>query len=73
MRDVFFLIRSRLFRAAAIKAWDTLCRSVAWCLPRRLVMWAYFRVVAEATTGEHSNTEVPALTAMDAIKCWDID
>jgi hypothetical protein len=44
---------------------------LAWRLPKRLVHWAFIRVVAHATTGKHSNTIVPELTAMDAIARWE--
>jgi hypothetical protein len=50
---------------------DALVRWFAWHLPRRLVMWCYFRVGAHATTGEYANTVVPDLTMMDAIKRWN--
>jgi hypothetical protein len=53
------------------RQWDALVRWVAWRLPRRLVMWCYFRVGAHATTGRYGNTIVPELTMMDAIKRWD--
>lgn len=43
---------------------------IAWHLPRTLVMWAAVRLMAWATTGEYSNTVVPDLTAMDALKRW---
>lgn len=43
---------------------------VAWRLPRRLVYWCAIRVGAHATQGPYSDQEVPALTAMDAIKRW---
>lgn len=42
-------------------------RRIAWILPKRLVMWAYIRVVAHATTNEYGRTIVPELTAMDAL------
>ena len=46
---------------------------VAWHLPRRLVMWSYYRVGAHATTGRYDNTDVTSLTMMDAIERWPID
>lgn len=36
-------------------------------LPKKLVMRAYFRVLAHATTGKYGTTIVPDITAMDAI------
>ena len=44
---------------------------IAWRLPKPLVMWAYMRVAAHATTGEYGSTTVPELSMMDAIKRWD--
>ena len=44
--------------------------AVAWKLPRWLVKWAAIRLMANATTGEHSSQVVPDLTAMDALKRW---
>ncbi len=43
---------------------------LVWKLPRRLVMWCFIRVVANATTGQYSNQIVPELTAMDALDRW---
>lgn len=39
-------------------------------LPRRLVYWSAVRVLANATSGKYSNTEVPALTGMEALMRW---
>lgn len=44
---------------------------IAWNLPRKLVLWAAVRLIAHATTGKYGNTEVPLLTAMEALKRWD--
>ena len=49
------------------KIWMWLVR----LLPKTLVMWCYVRVAAHATTGEYSNTVVPELTMMDALKRWN--
>ena len=43
---------------------------LVWQLPRRLVYWCAIRLVAHATTGDYSNTVVPDLSAMDAIRRW---
>lgn len=51
---------------------DAAIRWVVWRLPRRVVMWAAYRVIANATTGPWRNQEVPALTAMDAIERWGV-
>lgn len=49
---------------------DSLIRKIVWRLPKRLVMWSYIRVAAYATTGEYSDTVVPELSMMDALKRW---
>lgn len=50
---------------------EKLQRKIVWVLPRSIVMWAYIRVVAHATTGKYGNQIVPDLKAMDALKRWD--
>lgn len=49
---------------------DDLMKRLAWLMPRRLVYWCAIRLMANATTGEHSSQVVPDLTAMDALKRW---
>ncbi|MDE4602474.1 hypothetical protein LOF12_14120 [Sinorhizobium meliloti] len=49
---------------------DKIAMHIAWRLPRRLVEWCAIRLIANATTGEHSSQVVPELTAMDALKRW---
>jgi len=44
---------------------------VSYRTPKRFVMWCAIRVINNACTGEHSNQEVPALTAMEALQRWD--
>jgi hypothetical protein len=43
---------------------------VAFRLPRKLVLHATLRLIANACTGEYANTIVPKLTAMDACERW---
>ncbi len=43
---------------------------LAWLLPRRLVYWASIRLISAATVNQYSNTVVPDLSALDAIKRW---
>jgi hypothetical protein len=50
---------------------DKVLRWIVWRMPRRMVMWAYVRVVAHATTGRHGDQIVPELLAMDALRRWD--
>lgn len=42
-------------------------------VPRKLVYWCFFRVVAHATTGKYETQNVPELTVMDAIDRWGHD
>jgi len=49
---------------------DEILQTIAWSLPRRLVMWCAVRLIAHATTGKHSGTVVPKLSAMEALKRW---
>ncbi len=46
-------------------------RKIVWLMPRKLVMWAFIRVVSHATTGKWSNQVVPELGAMEALERWD--
>ena len=50
---------------------ERLLRKIVWMLPHRVVMWAFIRVVAHATTGKWGDQIVPELTAMNALKRWD--
>ena len=43
---------------------------IVWRLPNRMVYWCAIRLMAKATQGEYGNTEVPGLTAMDALERW---
>ena len=44
--------------------------ALAWRLPRWLVYWASVRLGAAATVGRYSETEVPALTMLEALDRW---
>lgn len=44
---------------------------LAWLMPKRLVLWASIRLIANATTGEYSSQIVPDLTCMDALDRWE--
>ena len=46
---------------------EKVVRWIAWHLPKRVAMWAYYRILAYSTTGKYGKTIVPELTAMDAI------
>ncbi len=44
---------------------------IAWHLPKSIVKWAYYRVLAHATTGKYSTQEVPLLTWQQAADRWE--
>jgi hypothetical protein len=43
---------------------------VAWRLPKEVVKWCFFRVGANATTGEYGKTDPSSMLFMDAAKRW---
>jgi len=56
-----------MFRRAS----DSICRAVAWRLPKRLVYWCSIRLMASASTGHYRKTVVPKLTAVEALQRWE--
>lgn len=57
-----------LYRGSIVTtAWQDL----AHLIPRKLAYFAAVRVIAEATTGKWSNTNVVDLPAMEAVRRWD--
>jgi hypothetical protein len=52
---------------------EQLIRKIAWALPHEVVKWAFYRVLANATTGKYENQVVPELTWQDAIDRWEND
>jgi len=50
---------------------ERLAKWIAWKLPREVVKWAYYRVLANATQGKWANQEVPTLTWQDASDRWE--
>lgn len=54
----------------AIKEW--LAIKIAWMLPRRIAMWAYYRVAAHATQGKWSDECPNDVDIMTAIGRWDV-
>lgn len=44
---------------------------IVWLLPRVVVRWAFFRVMAHATTGKYGSTVAGDLKAFDAIDRWE--
>ena len=45
---------------------------LAWKMPRKLTYWCAIRVAAHATQGQWSSQIVPDLTALEALKRWDM-
>jgi hypothetical protein len=50
---------------------EKLCKKIAWILPRSIVKWCYFRVLAHATQGKWSKQVVPDLTWQQAADRWE--
>lgn len=48
-------------------------QKIAWLLPKSVVMWAYLRVGAHATTGKYGSVIVPEVSMMDALDRWSND
>jgi hypothetical protein len=55
------------FRELKHNSPNGIARKIAWRLPRRVVMWCFYRVLAEATTGKYGKTNVADLVALDAV------
>lgn len=51
---------------------DRFFRWLSKRVPRRLAYFCAIRVMANATMGQYGNQVVPKLTAMDALKRWEI-
>lgn len=52
---------------------DKILNWIAWKLPCKIVYFAAIRLMAHATMGKYSNTIVPNISGMDAIKRWEDD
>jgi hypothetical protein len=59
-------------RERGLRFREAFWRQLAWMLPGSLVYWAAVRLMAHATTGRHSDTVVPELTATDALQRWEV-
>lgn len=51
------------------KEW--LAIKIAWAMPKRLAMWAFYRVAAHATQGPWGNQVVDTVSIMDAAGRWE--
>jgi hypothetical protein len=65
------MVRLIEWRYRLTKRRERLLMALVWKLPRSIVMWSTVRVIANATTGAHSNQVVPELTAMEALERWE--
>jgi len=45
---------------------------LVWRLPNWVIYWATIRLIAYATQGQYGNTIVPELSAMDALRRWEL-
>lgn len=61
-RTMFICWRSRTAEQFWLK--------LAWLLPKRLVMFAFYRVFANATAGEYGSEDPHNVTAFDVIRRW---
>ena len=50
---------------------ENLCRWLAWKLPRRIARWAFYRVVAHATSGQWANETPVGMTWETAAGRWE--
>jgi hypothetical protein len=53
-----------------MKRRDRIAMWIAWRLPAVVVLWAATRLMAFATQGKYGSTNVPTLTAMEALNRW---
>jgi hypothetical protein len=49
---------------------ERLCMWLAWRFPRRLVLWCYTRVAADATSGAYSEQHPDSVSIMTAMDRW---
>lgn len=56
----------------AAKLSERFWTKLAWMVPRKLAYWCAIRVISNATVGEYENQVVPELSAIDALKRWDM-
>jgi len=45
---------------------------LVWILPKSIVYFCAIRLIAHATTGKYSYQNVPKLSAITALKRWDL-
>lgn len=52
---------------------DRMLCDLAWWLPARLVYWCAMRLIAHASTGRYSATEMTSLTCVEAVNRFHHD
>jgi hypothetical protein len=67
------MLRDKLF---ILHCWssaipDKVAKIVAWKLPRRVVSWAYIRVMAHASSGPYGNECVDDINYKNAYERWN--
>jgi len=51
---------------------EKLVQFIVWrLLSKTMIYYAAIRLISHATTGKYSQTEVPKLTAIEALDRWD--
>ena len=50
---------------------EKLLKKLAFIMPKWLVYFCAIRLIAKVTQGQYSSTNVPKLSAMDALKRWE--
>jgi hypothetical protein len=65
--DMFLNLTQHRIRKFKEKFWFWL----AWHLPKKLIYFATIRLLVHATTGKYSNTEVPELNAIEALRRFE--
>ena len=48
-------------------------RTIAWLLPKGIVKWCFYSVLAHATSGRWSNQLVPGMSWEIAAQRWGLD
>lgn len=59
------------FRWSAAHNRERIVRAIVWALPHQIVMWCFYRVWANATSGEFGNEHPDGLNWHVAIERWE--
>jgi len=58
-----------LYRIKRLK--ERLTMKIVWCMPKTLVRWCVYRVLAKATTGKYGKNIVSQVTCFNALDIWE--